>query len=210
MEDDFEQFVKTCLVCQQDKVERQKTAGLLKPLPIPEKPWVSLSMDFITGLPKVKDFWSIMVVVDRFSKYASFSLAPHACTAEVAADLFLKNVVKYWGIPADVVSDRDARFTGRFWTSLFELIGTKLNFSTTNHPQTDGQTERVNGLLEEYLRHLIAANQHNWVDLLDITKFCYNLKLSSATGASLFELAIGQQPLTPNELVYDIIFFFRG
>ncbi len=125
---------------------RTKLSGLLKPLPIPEKPWVSLSMDFITGLPKVKDLWSIMVVVDRFSKYASFSLAPHA--AEVAADLFFKNVVKYWGIPADVVSDRDARFTGRFWTSLFELIGTKLNFSTTNHPQTDGQTERVNGLLE--------------------------------------------------------------
>lgn len=68
----------------------------LKPLPIPEKPWVSLSMDFITGLPKVKDFGLIMVVVDRFSKYASFSLAPHACTAEVPADLFFKNVVKYW------------------------------------------------------------------------------------------------------------------
>ncbi len=65
---------------------------------------------------------------------------------------------------------------------MFELIGTKLNFSTTNHPQTDGQTERVNGLLEEYWRHLIAANQHNWVDLLDITKFCYNLKLSSGNG----------------------------
>ncbi len=117
MEDAFSHFVKTCLLCQQDKVERQKTAGLLKPLPIPEKPWVSLSMDFITGLPKVKDFWSIMVVVDRFSKYASFSLAPHACTAEVAADLFFKNVVKYLGIPADVVSDRDARFTGRLCLS---------------------------------------------------------------------------------------------
>ena len=104
-----------------------------------------------------------------------------------------------------ILGDRDARFTGRFWTSLFELMGTKLNFSTTNHPQTDGQTEGVNGLLEEYLRHLIAVNQHNWVDLLDIAKFCYNLKLSSATGASLFELAIGQQPLTPNELAYDII-----
>lgn len=103
----------------------------------------------------MKDFGLIMVVVDRLSKYASFSPAPHACTAEVAADLFFKNVLKYWGIPADVVSDRDARFTGRFWTSLFELMGTKLNFSTTNHPQTDGQTERVNGLLEKYLRHLI-------------------------------------------------------
>lgn len=90
--DSLEQFVKTCLVCQQDKVERQKTAGLLEPLPIPKKPWVSLSMDFITGLPKVKDFGSIMVVVDRFSKYASFIPAPHACTAEVAADLFFRNV----------------------------------------------------------------------------------------------------------------------
>lgn len=127
----MEAYVRTCLVCQQDKPVRQKTAELLEPLPVPEKPWVSLSMDFIIGLPKVKGSASIMVVVDRFSKYATFIPAPQACTAAAAAQLFFKNVVKLWGLPVDIASDRDTRFTGRFWTSLFELLGTQLNFSTS-------------------------------------------------------------------------------
>ncbi|CAL5371561.1 unnamed protein product [Camellia sinensis] len=200
MEDDVEAYVKTCLVCQLDKTERKKAAGLLQPLPIPTKPWVSVSMDFISGLPKVNGMRSVMVVVDRFSKYAVFIPAPHACPADVAADLFYKYVVKYFGLPEDIVSDRDTRFTGRFWTVLFNLMGSELKFSTANHPQTDGQTERMNALLEEYLRHYVTASQRNWVDLLDSAQFCYNLHRSSATGMSPFELATGQQPLTPHEV----------
>lgn len=91
---------------------------------------------------------AILVVVDRFSKYATFIPTPSICPAEEAARLFLKNVLnKYWGVPQTIVSDRDARFTGRFWTELFKLLGTKLNFSSSFHPQTDGQTERINALL---------------------------------------------------------------
>ena len=90
MENDVEAYIKTCLVCQQNKTERKKSAGLLEPLPVPEKPWVSASMDFISGLPKVNGMSSIMIVVDRFSKYAVFVPAPHACPADVAADLFYK------------------------------------------------------------------------------------------------------------------------
>ena len=200
MESDVELYVRTCLVCQQDKTERKKTAGTLEPLPIPGRPWESVSMDFINGLPKVKEFTSIMVIVDRFSKYGTFIPAPKGCSAGVAADLFFKNVVKLWGLPLDIVSDRDTRFTGRFWTALFEMMGSQLKFSTANHPQTDGQTERVNALLEEYLRHYVTANQQNWVDLLDVAQFSFNLKQSSATGQSPFELATGQQPLTPHEV----------
>ncbi|KAK4381521.1 Transposon Ty3-I Gag-Pol polyprotein [Sesamum angolense] len=107
-------------------------------------------------------------VVDRFSKYGIFIAAPHACPAETAAELFFKNVTKYFGVPKDIVSDRDARFTGRFWTTLFNMMGTELKFSTANHPQTDGQTERVNALVEDYLRHYVSASQRNWVDLLDV------------------------------------------
>ena len=95
-------------------------------------------MDFITGLPKAKGMSSIFVVVDRFSKYAIFMAAPSTCTAQVAADLFYKNVVKYFGLPEDIVSDRDSRFIGRFWTVLFGLMGFELKFSTANHPQIDG------------------------------------------------------------------------
>ncbi|KAG6517981.1 hypothetical protein ZIOFF_021381 [Zingiber officinale] len=200
MENDVEAYVKTCLVCQQDKTERKKEAGLLQPLPIPEKPWVYVSMDFISGFPKVDDMSSIMVVVDRFSKYAIFIAAPSACPSDVAAELFYRHVVKFFGLPNDIVSDRDTRFTGRFWTALFNMMGTDLKFSTANHPQTDGQTERINHVLEEYLRHYVTASQKNWLGLLDSAQFCYNLHKSSATEKSPFEIVLGEQPTTPMEI----------
>ena len=148
MEEDIEAYVRTCLVCQQDKVERKKEPGLLQPLPIPDRPWQSVSMDFISGFPKVDGMASVFVIVDRFSKYAIFIGAPKACPADVAAELFFRNVVKYFGLPENIISDRDTRFTGRFWTVLFGLLGSELKFSTAAHPQTDGQTERINALLE--------------------------------------------------------------
>ncbi|CAN6684103.1 unnamed protein product [Malus baccata var. baccata] len=153
------------------------------------------------NLPKSDGCGSIFVVVDRFTKYATFIPAPVECTTEVAARLFLKHVVKYWGVPRSIVSDRDARFTGRFWKELFKLLGSKLDFSTAFHPQTDGQTERVNALLETYLRHYVSANQRDWAKLLDAAQFSYNLQRSESTGKSPFELATGQQPLTPNTVV---------
>ena len=125
----------------------------MEPLPTLKRPWESVSMDFIMALPKSEGFGSIMVVVDRFSKYATFIAAPTDCTAEEAAKLFLRNIVKLWGVPESIVSDRDPRFTRRFWTELFKLLGSDLNFSTSFHPQSDGQTERMNALLELYLRH---------------------------------------------------------
>ncbi|GJY64927.1 putative nucleotidyltransferase, ribonuclease H [Tanacetum coccineum] len=200
MEDDVETFVRTCLICQQDKIEQKKSGGLLEPLPTPKGPWESVSMDFITCLPKSEGSGSIIVVVDRFSKYGTFIAAPPDVTADDTAKLFFRNVVKYWGVPQVIVSDRDPRFTGRFWTELFKIMGTDLNFSTSFHPQTDGQTERVNALLELYLRHYVSANQHDWAKLLDVTQFSYNMQQSKATGKSPFELVTGRQPLTPNAL----------
>ena len=98
------------------------------------------------------------------------------------------------------MSDRDGRFTGKFWTELFKLMGSDLNFSISFHPQTDGQTERVNGLLEVYLRHYVSANQQDWAKLLDIAQFSYNLQRSESTRKSPFEIVTGQQPLTPNSI----------
>ena len=176
MGEDVQACVKSCLVCQMDKIERKKGVGLLQPLPIPERPWENISMDFITGFPTVRDFKSVFIVVDRFSKYAVFLLAPDACPVEEAARLFFSNVVKHFGLPKDIVSDRDARFIGRFWVELFKLLGSELKFSTANHPQTDGQTKRINALLEEYLRHYVIATQKNSVDLMDTAQLCYNLQ----------------------------------
>ncbi|KAJ7947141.1 Retrotransposon protein, putative, Ty3-gypsy subclass [Quillaja saponaria] len=200
MREDAVNYSKTCLICQQDKVERKKIAGLLEPLPVPTRPWESVSLDFITSLSRVGDLSTILVVVDRFSKYATFIPAPKYCSAEDTAQLFFKYVVKYWGVPKNIVSDRDSRFTGTFWSELFNLLGSQLNISSSYHPQTDGQTEKFNGMLEEYLRHFASVNQRNWPKLLDTAQFCFNAQKSSATNRSPFEIVTGQQPLLPHTL----------
>ena len=114
MRQDVMDYTKTCPICQQDKVERKKQAGLLEPLSIPSRPWESISLDFIAGLPKVGDLGAILVVIDRFSKYAAFIPTPKYCTAEDTAKMIFKHVVKYWGIPENIVSDRDPKFTDSF------------------------------------------------------------------------------------------------
>ena len=128
MEQDVEFHVKTCVVCQLDKTEKRKGVGLLQPLPIPNGPWESLCMDFIIRFLKVDDFTSIMVIVDRFSKYATFVPMPKECAVEITAKLFMKNIVKLRGIPTDIVSDRDTQFTGRFWQTLFQQLGTNVAY----------------------------------------------------------------------------------
>ena len=137
-------YDKTCHVCQVDKIERKKEAGLLQPLPILKRPWQCLSMDFISGFPKVEVFRSVLVVVDKFSKYVVFIPATSECPTKEASQIFFSNIVKHFGMPEDIVSDRDTQFTCRFWVELFKMWGIECKFSTTNHPQTDGQTERVN------------------------------------------------------------------
>ncbi|KAK3040020.1 hypothetical protein RJ639_027331 [Escallonia herrerae] len=107
-------------------------------------------------------------------------------------------VVKYWGMPQDIVSDRDSRFTGNFWIELFKLFGSQLSMSSSYHPESDGQTERFNSMLEEYLRHFVSATQKNWVKLLDVAQLCFNSRKSSSTGKSAFEIVNGQQPLLPH------------
>ncbi|KAL0438705.1 UNVERIFIED_CONTAM: Transposon Ty3-I Gag-Pol polyprotein [Sesamum latifolium] len=200
MKEYVEVYVRACLVCQLDKVERKKEAGLLQPLPIPEGPRQSVSMDFITGFPKVNSMASILIVVDRFSKYGIFIVAPYACPTETAAELFFKYVTTYFGVPRDIISDGDTKFIGQFWTAMFNMLGTELKFSTANYPQTDGQTERVNALVEDYLRHYVTANQRNLVILLDLAQFSYNLHKSSSAGMGPFELVYGQQPMMPHEV----------
>ena len=148
-------------------------------------------MDFIVSLPRSEGYGTIMVVVDRFSKYATFIPATKECPADESARLFLKHIVMHWGLPRNIVSDRDGRFTGKFWTELFKLLGSELNFSTSLHPQTDGQTERVNALVELYLRHFVWANQRDWAKLLDVAQFSFNLQRNESTGQSPFEIVLG-------------------
>ncbi|KAK3013696.1 hypothetical protein RJ639_008606 [Escallonia herrerae] len=104
----------------------------------------------------------------------------------------------YWGMPQDIVSDRDSRFTGNFWTELFKLFGSQLSMSLSYHPESDDQTEQFNSMLEEYLRHFVSATQKNWVKLLDVAQLCFNSCKSSSTGKSAFEIVNGQQQLLPH------------
>ena len=147
-----EAYVKSCDACQRNKVVRHASYRLLNPLPIPDKPWSSVSLDWITDLPPSHYHDAILVVVDRLTKQAIFIPTTKSMPAPDVAALFLQHVVRVHGVPSTLVSDRDPIFTSHFWGRLLELLGIHANRSSAFHPQTDGQTERLNSVLEQYLR----------------------------------------------------------
>jgi hypothetical protein len=149
--------------------------GLYTPLPVPKKPWVDISMDFIFGLPRSrKGRDSIFVVVDRFFKMAHFIACHKTDDVINIADLFFREVIRLHGLPRSVVSNRDVKFLSYFWKVLWGKLGTKLLYSTTCHPQTDGQTEVVNRTVIQLLRAIIQKNLKNWEDCLSFIEFAYN------------------------------------
>ena len=153
MKKDALEFTRQCLVCQKVKAERVKIPGKLQPLDIPEMKWECISMDFITGLPRVAgNFDSIFVVVDKLTKVAHLIPTRTTATATDIAQLFVREIVRLHGIPARIISDRDTKFTSKFWKAMFQSMGTVLNMSSAYHPETDGQTERVNQVIEDMLR----------------------------------------------------------
>ena len=141
MNTEVRDFVSVCQVCQQAKPDRSKLPGLLQPLPVPDRAWRIISIDFIEGLPLSGSVNCIFVVVDIFSKYAHFLGLKHPFTASTVAKLFFSNVFKLHGLPQAIVSDRDRIFTSKFWQELFQLAKVDLRMSTAYHPQSDGQTE---------------------------------------------------------------------
>lgn len=187
-------YVTTCDICSRSKIPRHRPYGLLHPLPIPEKPWSSISMDFIVDLPESKSFDSIFVVVDRLTKMAHFVPCTKSVTGEEAARLFLENIYKYHGLPDDIISDRGTQFTSKFWQSLFKILQVKIKLSSAYHPQTDGQTERVNQVLEQFLRCSINYHQDNWVDLLPIAEFAYNNTIQESIQQTPFFANYGFHP----------------
>jgi hypothetical protein len=190
----IESFVKQCNTCQQAKSERCKTPGLLKPLPIPPEAWHTVSLDFVEGLPNSYHYDTILVVIDKFTKYGHFIPCKHPFSAVSIARLFLDNIYRLHGMPKVIISDRDKIFISTFWRQLFKLADTTLNLSSSYHPQTDGQTERLNQCLETYLRCLVHANPHKWSAWLPQAEFWYNTNFHSSLGRSPFEVLYGHKP----------------
>ncbi len=194
---DAKEYVKTCLVCQQNWTLNKKQASLLQPLPILEGPWESVSMDFMVSLPLSKGFDAIMVVVDRFSKMAHFIPTKDEATAQETGKLFFSHIFKHHGLPKDIVSDWDPKFTSKFWRALWKRMGSELKMSTSFRSQTDGQTKRVNLVIQQFLRNYVAADQQDWVDHLELAESCYNNLAHFVTGSTPFQMVMGKSPIVP-------------
>ncbi|CAN1845235.1 Transposon Tf2-9 polyprotein [Linum perenne] len=187
-------WVAACHTCQQCKTENIPYPGLLQPLPIPDQAWKHISMDFIEGLPKSGGKNVILVVVDRFTKYGHFIPLNHPYTAVTVAQSFMDGVFKLHGMPTTIVTDRDAVFTSVFWKELFKLQGTQLHYSTTYHPQTDGQTERLNRCLEDYLRCMVQGQPKQWYQHLTMAEWWYNTNYHSSLKITPFQALYGHPP----------------
>ncbi|XP_019450597.1 PREDICTED: uncharacterized protein LOC109352871 [Lupinus angustifolius] len=193
---DVKSFVQQCVVCQSNKPLTQKSQGLLQPLPIPEKVWDEISMDFITHLPSSQGHTVIWVVVDRLTKYAHFTALPTRFSAETLARRFLNDICKLHGVPKSIVSDRDPLFLSAFWKGLFKLLGTSLCYSTAYHPQSDGQTEVVNRGLQTYLRCFTGTQPNRWFSHLSLAEYWYNTNHHSTLQVTPFEALYGRPPPT--------------
>ena len=202
MVDHIKSFVTTCDTCQRIKSSSQLPAGLLQPLPTPGQQWEQVSMDFIVELPPTQDGYNVIIVfVDRLSKMVHLQPTKTTATAIDVANIFFNTVFRLHGLPRVIVSDRDPKFTSKFWQMLFKLTDTKLTLSTAFHPQTDGQTERANRTLEQYLRAFVNYKQDNWASLLPVAEFTINNAKNASTGFSPFYLANGCHPVTPTSLI---------
>ncbi|GBG69416.1 hypothetical protein CBR_g4110 [Chara braunii] len=182
---DAQLYVETCQVCQRDKPRTQAPLGLLKPLPIPERPGKSLSMDFMDTLVTSKSgMRQIFVIVDRFSKYARLIAMPETAKTEYVIRLFKENRVRDFGLPKSIVSDRDVRFTSELWKAAAAEQGTQLQMTSGNHPEANGQAEQMNRAVQHLLRHYIKPNQVDWDEKLALVASLYNNVVHSATGCS--------------------------
>jgi hypothetical protein len=198
MKRDVAEYIALRDVCNRVKAEHQKPAGLLQPLPIPEWKWDNVGMDFIIGLPRTKSGYdSNWVVVDRLTKVAHFIPLKTTYTSAKLAKIYMRQIVCSHGVPKSIVSDRGTQFTSHFWRQLYESMGTRLEFSTAFHPQTDGQTERVNQILEDMLRACALDYGFSWDDNLPYAEFSYNNSHQASIEMAPFEALYGRKCTTP-------------
>ena len=195
---DVREYVRTCELCQRNKHSNRAPQGLLQPLSVPSRKWQSVSIDFIVALPKTPaGYDAIAVFVDRLTKMVHLAPCTSSVTAADTARLFVQNIIRLHGVPDEIVTDRGPQFNSNFWKALTDLLGTKHKMSSAYHPQTDGQTERMNQTLECMLRHYINPTQTNWDDLLPLAEFAMNNAHNSSVDNTPFFLNYGLHPRCP-------------
>ncbi|KAA0033720.1 hypothetical protein IC582_013177 [Cucumis melo] len=193
MKNDVKKYVEQCEICQRNKTKALAPAGLLQPLPLPNLILEDWTMDFIEGLPKAGGYDSIMVVVDRL-KMAHFITLKHPFTAKQVAEKFVEEIISKHGIPNSIITDRDKIFLSHFWKELFTAMGTSLKRSTAFHPQTDGQTERINRCLETYLRCFCNEQPTKWHKCIPWAELWYNTTFHASVKTMPFQVVYGRPP----------------
>lgn len=198
MKKDVATYVSKCLTCLKVKAEHQKPSGLLQQPEIPEWKWENIAMDFITKLPRTSSGHdSIWVIVDRMTKSAHFLAIREDYKMEKLARLYINEIVARHGVPVSIISDRDSRFTSRFWQMLQKALGTRLDMSTAYHPQTDGQSERTIQTLEDMLRACVIDFGGNWDTHLPLAEFSYNNSYHTSIKCAPFEALYGRKCRSP-------------
>jgi len=204
---DVKEHVDTCGVCQRTRTQRHRPYGELQSLPLPNGPFEELTMDFIVDLPpstfEEKVYDSILVFVDRYTKVTRYLPCNKTCTAVQLTDLFIKEIVSKYGVPKGIVSDRGSVFTSAYWSSFCHETQVKRRLSTAFHPQTDGQTERQNQTLEQYLRCYCCEQQDDWASLLPLAEFASNNSKSATLGVSPYYALMGYNPSLTVDLTRD-------
>ncbi|KAJ0752567.1 putative nucleotidyltransferase, Ribonuclease H [Helianthus annuus] len=198
MKKDIALYVSKCLTCLKVKAEHQHPSGLLEQPEIPVWKWENIAMDLITKLPRTKKGHdAIWVIVDRLTKSAHFLPIREDFSAEKLAKIYVDEIVSRHGVPLNIISDRDARFSSRFWRTMQSAMGTQLNLSTAYHPQTDGQTERTIQTLEDMLRASVIDFGGSWDSHLPLIEFSYNNSYHSSINMAPFEALYGRKCRSP-------------
>jgi hypothetical protein len=204
MDRSINQYVHTCDLCLKNKPRRHGQQGFLQPIPIPDQPFEVVTLDFIMDLPESKGFNAILVIVDKLMRYAHFlPCTTHIDEVETAC-LFASNIWSHYGLPRQIISSRDSRWTGAFWDHLTSFLGIKRSLTTACHPQADGQTKIMNQTLEIMLRSYVDSSKSNWCTLLPTLAFSYNTSRHSTTTFTPSYLLRGFEPLCPLNLLSNL------
>ncbi|KAL5604648.1 uncharacterized protein BROUX77_004834 [Berkeleyomyces rouxiae] len=201
LSDDVRRFVGNCDTCGKSKIWRDQKRGLLKPLPVPDRAWQELAMDFIVGLPESEGCTTILGITDRLSK-SKILIPMQSYTAPDVARAFITHVFAHHGLPRAITSDRGPQFTGLFWTEVCRQLSITRRLSTAFHPETDGAQERSNQEIETYLRAFTAFLQDDWAALLPQAQVALNNRTATATGLSPFFFTHGYN-IDPLDMTTD-------